>query len=305
MSQAAKLRTLLQFRSMRRLILIWTIATVGCAAVSALDKKDVEYARPAGRPVLLDLHVPDGPGPFPAAILIHGGGFDEGSKSTNVRPLFDVLANAGFAWFSIDYRMAPEFRFPQAIDDVNSAIRWVKSHASEYHLDSSKLALIGESAGGFLVNYAGTHELSDAKIAAVVDIYGPVDYGKLAELRRDHPERFNMSSIKRHAANGGGIRFFGAEELNDAGLAKLRSVSPIFAVHKGMPPFLAIHGTKDDQVLYEQSVAMCEAMRKVSAPCELVTIEGGGHGMGGWRAPEMQHWKPEMVAWLKKTMNVH
>jgi hypothetical protein len=49
---------------------------------------------------------------------------------------------------------------------------------------------------------------------------------------------------------------------------------------------------------------MCEAMHKVGAGCELIAIEGGGHGMAGWRAPEMQHWKPEMIAWLKKTLNV-
>jgi len=166
----------------------------------------------------------------------------------------------------------------------------------------SKALLIGESAGGFLVNYAGTHETPETKVAAVVDIYGPVDYAKLAELRRDHPERFNMSSIKRHAANGGSSRFFGADQLDAAGLAKLHEISPIFAVHKGMPPFLAIHGTKDDQVVYEQSIDMCNAMHKVGAVCDLITIEGGGHGMGGWKAPEMQHWKPEMIAWLKKTL---
>ena len=122
---------------------------------ASLDRKDVEYARPGGHPVLLDLHVPDGPGPFPAAILVHGGGFDEGSKSTNPRPLFQPLADAGFAWFSIDYRMAPEFRFPQAMEDVNSAIRWVKGNAREYHVDARKIALIGESAGGLLVRWRG------------------------------------------------------------------------------------------------------------------------------------------------------
>jgi acetyl esterase/lipase len=132
-----------------------------------MDQKDIEYGRPDGKPLLLDLHVPDGPGPFPAAILVHGGGFDEGSKSTNVRPLFDVLASAGFAWFSIDYRLAPEFRFPQAIADVNSVIRWVKAGAAMYRVDVSKIALIGESAGGFLVNDAGTHETPDTKVAAV------------------------------------------------------------------------------------------------------------------------------------------
>src|SRR6478752_10006833 len=135
---------------MRKSVFIF-IACVSTLAAAAIDQKDVEYARPGGSPVLLDLHVPDGPGPFPAAILIHGGGFDEGSKSTNVRPLFDVLANAGYAWFSIDYRMAPEFRFPQAIEDVNSTIRWVKANAAKYHVDAAKIALIGESAGGFLV----------------------------------------------------------------------------------------------------------------------------------------------------------
>jgi alpha-L-fucosidase 2 len=162
--------------------------------------------------------------------------------------------------------------------------------------------LIGESAGGFLVNYAGTHEDKQTRVAAVVDFYGPVDYGKLAEQRRDHPELFNMTSINRHAANGGGIHFFGAEQLDEAGLAKLHAVSPLFAVHKGMPPFLCIHGNKDDQVSYEQSPAMCEAMHKVGARCELVTIEGGGHGMSGWKDPSMQHWKGEMVEWLKKTL---
>ena len=48
---------------------------------------------------------------------------------------------------------------------------------------------------------------------------------------------------------------------------------------------------------------MCEAMKWVGAGCELIPIEGGGHGMSGWRAPELQHWKEEMLAWLKKTMN--
>src|SRR5882762_914228 len=289
---------------MRSSLLILTIAYTAILSGASSDQKDVEYGRPGGKPLLLDLHVPDGPGPFPAAILVHGGGFDEGSKSTNVQPLFDVLANVGFAWFSIDYRLAPEYRFPQAIEDVNSAIRWVKANAAAYHLDVSKIAIIGESAGGFLVNYAGTHETPVTRVAAVVDFYGPVDYGKLALLRRDHPERFNMATINRHAANGGGIHFFGAEQLDESGLRKVRAISPIAAVHKGMPPFLCIHGTKDDQVAYEQSPEMCEAMKRVGAKCDLIPIEGGGHGMSGWRAPEMQHWKPEMIAWLKTTLKI-
>src|SRR5438552_18397755 len=111
-----------------------------------------------------------------------------------------------------------------------------------------------------------------------------------------------MKSINRHAANGGGIKFFEVEELNEAGIAKLRSVAPLYAVHKGMPPFLAIHGTRDDQVPYEQSTLMCEAMHKVGAVCDLITVEAGGHGMSGWKDADQPHYKVEMIAWLKKTL---
>ena len=276
-------------------------ATVFAAAV---DQKGVEFGHPGANPLLLDLHVPDGPGPFPAAILVHGGGFDEGSRSTNVAPLFAPLSDANFAWFSIDYRLAPEAHFTQANDDLNSAIRWVKAHAAEYRVDVRKIAIVGESAGGLLVNYAGTHDTPETKVAAVVDFYGPVEYGVLSTERREHPERFNMASINRHASHGGGIHFFGVEQLDAAGLAKLHAMSPLAGVHKGMPPFLAIHGTKDDQVSYDQSTMFCDAMHKAKVSCELITIEGGGHGMSGWKAPEMQHWKGEMIAWLRKTLQV-
>ncbi len=288
---------------MRPSSLLLTCTCAAALSAAALDRKDVEYARPDGHALLLDLHIPDGAGPFPTAILIHGGGFDEGSKSTNVRPLFEPLTNAGFAWFSIDYRLAPAVHFPEAMDDVNSAIRWVKANAATYHVDVSKIAVIGESAGGFFVNYAGTHETPETKVVAVVDFYGPSDYGDLAQLRRDHPERFNMATINRHASHGGGIHFFGVEQLDADGLAKLRAIAPIAGVHKGMPPFLVIHGNKDDQVDYAQSTRFCDAIRHVGTACEFITIENGGHGMGGWRAPDMQHWKPEMIAWLTKILH--
>jgi alpha-L-fucosidase 2 len=277
------------------------IMAAACLA-GAADRTGVEFGHPGKDPLLMDVHVPDGPGPFPAAILVHGGGFDAGTRATNVRPLFEPLASAGFAWFSIDYRLAPEAHYTEGVADVNAAIRWVKAHAAEYRVDTRKIAIIGESAGGYLVNYVGTHQTPETRVAAVVDFYGPTDYGKLAQERKAHPERFNMTSLNGHAAHGGGIHYFYVDELNDAGLAKLREAGPIFAVKSGMPPFLILHGTKDDQVSFEQSTSFLETMRKAGVPCELITVEGGGHGMGGWRAPEMQHWKTGMVAWLQKTL---
>ncbi len=293
---------LIQSRPMTGNLLVLLLSATILSAAS-IDKQDVEYVNRGGKALMLDLHIPDGTGPFPAAILVHGGGFDQGSKSTNVRPLFEPLSKAGFAWFSIDYRLAPEAHLTEAIADLDDAIAWVRSNAVTYHVDVSKIALTGESAGGLLVNYAGTHDPSDTEVAAVVDFYGPSDYGKLAQLRRAHPERFDMTSINRHASNGGGIHFFGVQELDATGVEKLHKLAPIAAVHKGMPAFLCIHGNKDDQVAYQQSTEFCDAIRAAGATCDLITIEGGGHGMSRWQAPEMQHWKADMIAWLKKTLS--
>lgn len=283
---------------------IFTILFAAALAAAPLDQKGVEFAKPDGHALLLDLHVPDGSGPFPAAILVHGGGFDGGNRATNMSPTFQPLADAGFAWFSIDYRMGPEFKFPQAKEDIDAAIKWVKANAKTYKVDVSKIVLSGESAGGYLVDYAATHETPATKVAAVVDIYGPTDYEKIARQRAQYPARFNMKSISAHQAKGGGIWFFGVDGYDEASYAKLKELSPINAVHKGMPPFLEIHATRDDQVPYEQSTLMCAAMHQVGAACEVITVEAGGHGMGNWKDPDQQHYKPEMVAWLKKTLKL-
>jgi acetyl esterase len=79
-------------------------------------------------------------------------------------------------------------------------------------------------------------------------------------------------------------------------------MSPLAGVHTGMPPFLCIHGTKDDQVAFEQTPIFCNAIKAAGSNCEIVTVDGGGHGMSNWREPAMQHWKPDMIAWLEKTL---
>jgi len=280
------------------------LVLLACSSAFAMDKSDVEYSRPDGKPLLLDIHIPGGKGPFAAAIVVHGGGFDEGTKKSHVGPVLEVLTKAGFAWFSIDYRMAPAYHFPQPVEDVDNAIRWVKKNAAAYNVDASKIALLGESAGAYLTSYAGTHETPETRVAANVDFYGPVDYALQALLRRDHPERFDMASANIHTQRGGGTRYFGVEALDAAGIARLHEISPITAVHKGMAPFLIFHGTQDNQVAYEESPAMCEAIKKAGSKCDLIPIEGGGHGVTNWEKVEAQQlqWKPQLVAWLRKTL---
>ena len=95
-----------------------------------------------------------------------------------------LLSTAGFGWFTIDYRLTPEFQLPHSTEDVANAIRWVRENAARYHVDPEKIVLAGESAGGFLVAYAGVKAKGDTRLRAVVDFYGPNDLMLQTEKRR-------------------------------------------------------------------------------------------------------------------------
>ena len=279
---------------------VWLLALISVPAIlAAIEVNDVEFARPGGSSLTLDLKTPDGNGPFAAAVIVHGGGFSRGNKRTYVTPLFDLLSNAGVAWFTINYRMAPNYQLPAAVEDVENAVQWVKVHAAKYRVDPKRLALIGESAGGFLVAYAGATFKGDARVAAVVDFYGPNDLVLQTEKRRSEP------ADPAKPAGPGLLEFMGFKSWQDAGLVeKLRASSPTTLVSKNMPPFLFIHGNADEQVPYEQSPKMCEAMRKAGVTCEVITVEGGRHGMLSWEnKAAMAHWKPDMVKWLEETLS--
>ena len=255
-------------------------------ASPAATYSNIEYSDPDGKPLLLDVYVPDGAGPFPAAIIVHGGSWTGGNKTRYINPLKPLLEKAGYAWFSIDYRLAPDFRFPADLDDVEDAVKWVRRHARQYHVDKDRLALIGESAGGHLVAMAGAR--SRIKVAAVVDFYGPNDLRPIQQLKSPPP----------------GVReLFGITAWDDSSPALLASASPVAFVHKGMPPFLCIHGTADALVPFTMSPLMCDAMKKVEAPCQVVKVEGGVHGMENWeKNPAQQNWKPALIEWLNQTL---
>ena len=119
-------------------------------------KTDIEFAKVGDVSLTLDAFVPEGAGPFPVCILVHGGGFVRGDKQSYIKPLFEPLSKAGFAWFTINYRLAPQHRWPACAEDVETAVRWVKVHAKDYKVDVGRIALIGESAGGHLVSWVGT-----------------------------------------------------------------------------------------------------------------------------------------------------
>ncbi len=256
--------------------------------------RDVEYGRaPDGTRLLLDAHVPDGAGPFPVAILVHGGGWSGGDKSgsnrpgdtADISPWFAPLSAAHFTWFSINYRLAPQHRWPAGLEDVETAVRWVKAHARDYRGDPGRIALIGHSAGGHLVCLAVTLADADTRVQAVVG-FAPV-----TDLEADAAVRGGLSPSLQKL-------FDRPKEVAAVTRALLRAASPIDHVHAGLPPFLLLHGDADQSVPYRQSLGFQERLRTAGVPCDLITIHGGPHGLVHWG--EIAPGYPDaLVAWLR------
>jgi len=241
-------------------------------------EKDIVYDPNNG--LLLDAYIPPGQGPFPAVILAHGGGWEAGDKVTYLTPVFEPLARAGFAWFSIDYRLTPRFRHQDQLEDLRTAIRFVRRSGRRFRIDPRRLAILGESASGQMVTQLATE---DSGIAAVVSFYGVYDF---IPMVTDASPRSLL------------VRLFGMTTLDDAARSVLRRYSPIYHVHKDMAPILLIHGTNER--LWQQGVAMDRRLSEVGARRELYAIEGAPHGMENWEGhPQWMGYKQKLVDWLR------
>lgn len=271
-----------------------TLAWSGWAWAAEIQK-DIPYAAPGGAPLLLDARVPDGPGPFPAVVIVHGGGWIGGDKADpkEVQPILDPLTAGGIAWFSVNYRLAGQARYPACVEDVEAAVQFVKTHARDYRVDPDKVALSGDSAGGHIVDMVAvraTPDKPERQLAAVVCFYGPND---LVE-----------DSFRRNVVSPGLQAVFGirAGPLDTAAVKRLQAASPIASVSPSLPPFLLLHGTADQSVDYPVSVIWKEALDALGVPCELITIPQGVHVMGNWDRmdPPQTAYKQQFVAWLQQ-----
>jgi alpha-L-fucosidase 2 len=255
----------------------------------AAELKDVVYAEVNGVRLMLDAHVPDSTGRFPTVILVHGGGWVAGDKQEYINYLFKPLTEAGFAWFSINYRLAPQYKFPAATDDVEQAIRYVKANAAKYKVDPRRIALIGESAGGHLVSYVGARSRDQSRVAAVISMYGIHDFITACQEWKPVPTEV--------------LQLFGINAIDATTAPVLIKASPVVYITRDSPPFLLMHGSKDEDVPYEQSVEMCDKMKQAGARCDLITIDGAPHGMDHWEPhPEFLWYKKALVDWLQKTL---
>jgi len=255
------------------------------AAPIATRLADLEYARPAGVPVTLDAFIPAGPGPHPATIIIHGGGWTSGDKRENVPRMFEELERAGYAWLSVNYRLAPAHPFPACIEDTEAALRWVRAHAAAHRLDPARVALIGPSAGGHLVSLLGTRAAPDLRVRAVVSFFGVHD---LTAYEKSNPSLVH--------------RLFGTDTITDEHRALLRAASPSRHVRAGLPPYLLIHGNVDALVPYAQSVDFQAQLRAAGNTCDLITMPNRGHGLPKAGHPDAPY--AAMIAWLDRTVKM-
>lgn len=243
--------------------------------------KDITYARPGGLPLKLDAFIPEGTGPLPAVIVMHGGGWEAGNKTTYIEPVLGPLARAGFVWFSIDYRLTPYVRIPDQLNDLRAAIRFVREHAAWFHADPGRIAILGESASGHLVAQVASEACSGCQVQAVVSFYGVYDF---------------VPWSRRADSKASLDRLFGAWNT-----PVLERYSPIDHVSRSLPPMLLIQGTGDE--LYRGTLQYANRLRQAGVHYDLILLEGAPHGMENWEAhPEWMFYKQELVRWLRTAL---
>jgi acetyl esterase/lipase len=236
-------------------------------------KYDIPDVEGGGRSQSLDLFIPPGASadkPMPLVIWVHGGGWQQGDKA---QPPALGLLRWGYVVASINYRLTDEAIFPAQINDCKAAVRWLRAHAEEYHIDPDHIGAWGASAGGHLVALLGTagdqkdlegdggNAKFSSNVQAVCDLFGPSD------LTRVLDDTAANSALPKLL--GGPLR----QHLDDA-----KRASPITYATKDDPPFLILHGTKDPLVNVRQSTWLNDALTKAGVESHLEILDGAGHG---------------------------
>ena len=249
---------------------------------------DIEYSQAGGESLRLDASIPEGNGPFPIAILIHGGGWGSGDKAADFGALSKPLNDAGIAWFSINYRLAPEHPWPACLEDVQSAIRWVKTNSATYHVDPKRIALLGYSAGGQLAALAAIRADEASRVQAVVGFAPAVEL--VADMKRRGEIGIAMQNLL-------GL----PDRLDDAALAKIATLSPAEEIKAGLPPFFIVQGTADKSVRHEETMAFAKRLKQVEVPCTILEMKDAPHRIAEWSKFEPDY-ATKTAQWLKATL---
>jgi acetyl esterase/lipase len=225
-------------------------------------EKDIAY-RPYGERGMLNIVVPEGEGPFPVALCVHGGGWGGGEKN-GMLPFGYWLAEVGIATVLPNYRLTGTDIHPAQIEDIFAALDWIADHAGIYSLDPSRIGVTGSSAGAHLCALAGLRAGSHSDRYTVRCMYLLSGVYDVAVWADEVPEFAYASD----ALLGGTTA-----EMKDAA----RDASPMTYVHPEAPACFAIHGEEDDVVPPGESVRFVEALNGVGVEAEALIIPGVGH----------------------------
>ncbi|HEY3999874.1 MAG TPA: alpha/beta hydrolase [Candidatus Xenobia bacterium] len=255
---------------------------------------DIVYARPGGVEVKLDLYLPVGPCPFPVVILVHGGGWHKGDKALPAHPrsLRAFRGGDGFALASVNYRLSPRYKFPACIEDVKAAVRFLRAHAAEYHLDPHRFAAWGLSAGGHLVGLLG-----------LADRSAGWDVG-------DHLDQSSAVQAVAEWYGGNDLQHFlspaGRQGIQETFLPQdLARGSPITWVQRRAPPFFIVQGEEDVLVPAAQARLLADRLRHAGVPVTLVLVRHAGHGLrpvGGSPDPPLTSILSRQWAFFRRTL---
>ncbi len=264
--------------------LLLALISQTCAFAAPMVLKDIEYARPNGYSLLLDLYLPEQVSDVavPVVVWVHGGGWKNGSKE---KPKAAWLAEVGYAVVSISYRLTDVAQWPAQIDDCREAVRWVRRNASVFGFDPDRVGAWGSSAGGHLVALMGTlpypeNESVSSRVQAVCDWYGPT------ELLTMPPNNVGEGRTEEDVANSNGAKLLGCTVKDCPELAK--QASAYDNVSSDDAPFLIMHGAEDPGVPIQQSIQFYERLRKTGVPVQFEVVEGAGHGGKLFDTPEVK-----------------
>ena len=235
----------------------------GQASAPIVTRTDVVYGRVEGSALLANLAWPDGPGPRPAILSVHGGRWRAGNRTDASSIKVASWAEAGFFAMSIDYRLVGGSPAPAPYIDLRCAIRWLRAHAGDYGVDPERIYLIGQSAGGHMVSLAATlgdgaypkvggWEDARSDVRAAISVAGAYDLNTLSWGNLWTPVSGNVEEARREA-------------------------SPMLHVSAAAKPILVIHSDDDRSVPVQQAVDFVEKLKTAGVTHRFVRYTDRGH----------------------------
>lgn len=260
--------------------------------------ENINYANDTLQKHLLDIYLPPNAGKvIPLVIWLHGGAWNHNDKYADMSYMKQTVKQFvadGYAFASIDYRQTTTKPFPANIQDCNQAIQWLHDNAAKYGYDKNRIALIGFSAGGHLaslvalsnndkvLNFTHDGKPPSFRIKAVVDFYGPADLIALASDSTSNKPEHPITQL------------LGASAADRPDLAT--AASPVTYVNRRDPPFLIVHGEKDESVPVTQSRYLNSWMRLARIESKLIVVPGAPHYGEMFDSEEI---RKELFAFLK------